>query len=36
MFGYGMYGASYSQWIYVRFEMDALGENFSDIDDETV
>ncbi|RUS79890.1 hypothetical protein EGW08_012368, partial [Elysia chlorotica] len=36
MFGYGIYGAAYSQWIYVRFEMDVLGENFSEIDDGTV
>ncbi|KAK3790275.1 hypothetical protein RRG08_034837 [Elysia crispata] len=29
MLGYGIYTTAYSQWIYVRFEMDALGANFS-------
>ncbi|GFR70357.1 proton-coupled folate transporter [Elysia marginata] len=33
MFGYGIYNAAYSQWIYVRFEMLALGENFSQLDE---
>lgn len=33
MFGYGIYSAAYSQWIYVRFEMMVLGENFSQIDE---
>lgn len=27
--GYGIHGVTYSQWIYVRFEMDVLGANFS-------
>ncbi|GFR70343.1 hypothetical protein ElyMa_003783800 [Elysia marginata] len=33
MLGYGIYGTAYSQWIYVRFEMDALGANFSKLDE---
>ncbi|GFR84112.1 solute carrier family 46 member 3-like [Elysia marginata] len=31
--GYGIHGATYSQWIYVRFEMDALGDNFSKLNE---
>ncbi|KAK3790270.1 hypothetical protein RRG08_034833 [Elysia crispata] len=27
--GYGFYITAYSQWIYVRFEMDVMGANFS-------
>ncbi|GFO45138.1 solute carrier family 46 member 3-like [Plakobranchus ocellatus] len=29
MLGYGIFRSSYNQWIYVRFERDALGANFS-------
>ncbi|KAK3790273.1 hypothetical protein RRG08_034836 [Elysia crispata] len=32
MLGFGIYGTAYSQWIYVRFEMDALGASFSKLD----
>ncbi|KAK3790271.1 hypothetical protein RRG08_034834 [Elysia crispata] len=32
MLGYGVYGTVYSQWIYVRFEMDALGASFSKLE----
>ncbi|GFO45139.1 proton-coupled folate transporter-like [Plakobranchus ocellatus] len=31
MLGYGIYGAAYDQWIYVRFAKDALGNNFSQL-----
>ena len=32
MLGVGSYGAAYSQWIYVRFEKEVLGSNFSQFD----
>lgn len=36
MLGFGIFGTAYSQWIYVRFEMDALGDKFSTIDHRAV
>ncbi|GFR70346.1 proton-coupled folate transporter [Elysia marginata] len=33
MLGYGIYRTAYSQWIYVRFEMDVMGANFSLLDE---
>ncbi|RUS79889.1 hypothetical protein EGW08_012367 [Elysia chlorotica] len=29
--GYGIYGTAYSQWIYVRFQMEVMGDKFSQL-----